>query len=75
MYFNYNNKRVRMATEKMKVYIFIEDSSGSYTPEGELRNHQKQQRTGQAPEGFTDALAAGNSLRSRGVGREVAEPI
>ena len=35
--------------------------------------HKKQQRTGQAPGGFTDASAAGNSPRFRGLGRAVAE--
>ena len=30
---------------------------------------KKQQRTGQAPGGFTDASAAGNSPRFRGLGR------
>ena len=33
----------------------------------------EQQRTVQAPGGFTDAKAAGNSPRSRGLGRGVAE--
>ena len=33
----------------------------------------KQQRSGQAPGGFPDASAAGNSPRARGLGREVAE--
>ncbi len=34
---------------------------------------KKQQRNGQAPGGFTDASAAGNSPRFRGLGRVVAE--
>ena len=36
-------------------------------------NYEKQQRTGQAPGGFTDASATGNSPRFRGLGRGVAE--
>jgi len=35
--------------------------------------YEKQQRTGQAPGGFTDVSAAGNSPRFRGLGRGVAE--
>ncbi len=35
--------------------------------------YEKQQRTVQAPGGITDALAAGNSPRSKGLGRGVVE--
>ncbi len=34
---------------------------------------KKQQRTGQAPGGFTDTLVAGNSPSLMGLGRGVAE--
>jgi len=40
---------------------------------GKLRNYKKQQRTVQAPGGFTDTLVAGNSPSSKGLGRGVAE--